>query len=145
MKTRFDSIDVTAMIGDLQSLIGRRVVNIYDEDNATYIVKLDGDGRAFLLLESGIRFHPIQHYQAATSSMPSPFCAKLRKHLRGLRLETATQVANDRVVVLNFGVGESRHSLIVELYARGNLILCDGDYRILALLRSHTYDGKEAT
>jgi hypothetical protein len=30
--------------------------------------------------------------------------------------------------------------LILELYAQGNILLCDGEYRILALLRTHQYE-----
>ena len=75
--------------------------------------------------------------------MPSPFAMKLRKHLRNLRLENVTQLGNlDRVVDFRFGSGSYAHHLILELYAQGNLILCDGEYRILGLLRTHEYEVK---
>lgn len=52
-----------------------------------------------------------------------------------------TQLGNlDRVVDFRFGSGSYAHHLILELYAQGNLILCDGEYRILALLRTHEYE-----
>lgn len=94
-----------------------------------------------LLLESGVRFHTSEtSYE--NPAMPSQFCSKLRKHLRGLRLEQVTQLGMmDRVVHLVFGSGDAqRHSLILELYARGNLILTNSQYSILALLRSHEYN-----
>lgn len=66
---------------------------------------------------------------------------KLRKHLRNLRLENVTQLGNlDRVVDFRFGSGTYAHHIILELYAQGNIILCDGEYRILALLRTHQYE-----
>jgi predicted ribosome quality control (RQC) complex YloA/Tae2 family protein len=142
IKSRFDSLDVTAMVAWMQrNLAGRRVVNVYDgESGESYIFKLDGSyGKCFLLVESGIRFHPLEHFDAG-KSMPSPFCAKLRKHMRGLRLEHIQQLGlTDRVILMQFGSGASRHSLILELYAKGNLILTNAEYSILALLRSHTY------
>mmetsp|Transcript_17184 Transcript_17184/g.37074 ORF Transcript_17184/g.37074 Transcript_17184/m.37074 type:complete len:1292 (-) Transcript_17184:45-3920(-) len=102
--------------------------------------------RAMLLIESGVRFHPTTHYtqsSSGSSSMPSPFAMKLRKHLRNLRLENVTQLGNlDRVVDFRFGSGSYAHHLILELYAQGNLILCDGEYRILGLLRTHEYEVK---
>jgi predicted ribosome quality control (RQC) complex YloA/Tae2 family protein len=144
-KVRFDGIDVSAMINHVKrELIGRRIVNIYDgvSDNDAFLLKLDGDGKPLLFLDSGIRFHITRHQALLQQDgMPSPFCSKLRKHLRGLRFERVVQFGNyDRVVNFVFGTGESRHSLILELYARGNLILTKGDYTILALLRSHEYD-----
>lgn len=143
-KVRYDGIDVAAMVNQLQrELLGRRIINIYDgvSDADAFLLKLDG-GRTMLFLESGIRFHTTQHQSSLQQEgMPSPFCSKLRKHLRGLRLERIVQLGKyDRVVNFVFGTGESRHSLILELYARGNIILTKASYEILALLRSHDYE-----
>lgn len=147
-KVRFDGLDVQAMVAYLQgTFAGRRVVNIYDGlTGESYIFKLEGENdksknsnsKEFLLLESGIRFHTISNFQA--DALPTPFCAKLRKHIRGLRLELITQIGSDRVVLFQFGAGPSKHSIILELYAKGNLILTDKDYTVLALLRSHVYN-----
>jgi len=145
-KTRFDALDVTAMVACLQQQqLGHRVVNIYDdpENPNIYILKLEGN--RFLLLESGIRLHTTSQ-RNTNNSMPSPFCSKLRKHLRGLRLEAIKQLQGDRVVLLQFGVGASKHALVLELYAKGNLVLCQGEtYTIQALLRSHVYQIDDKT
>lgn len=157
-KVRFDGLDVTAMVAELnRTMLGRRVINIYHEASDCYILKLDGTGNAatgsggggdsknLLLLESGIRFHATVHPPStATGTLPPPFCSKLRKHLRGLRLEKIAQLGlADRVVNFVFGSGEQKHSLILELYARGNLILTSANYEILALLRSHEFEAKD--
>jgi len=168
-KVRFDGIDVAAMVAYLNRVaLGRRVINIYNGPNGdTYVFKMDklttssDDGgvkkeknddnnvaasNLLLLLESGVRFHTSrQPYE--NPGMPSQFCAKLRKHLRGLRLEQVTQLGTmDRVVHLVFGSGESqRHSLMLELYARGNLVLTNSSYTILSLLRSHEYNKQQTT
>jgi predicted ribosome quality control (RQC) complex YloA/Tae2 family protein len=151
-KVRFDGLDVQAMVAYLQvTLVGRRIVNIYDgggNGNETYILKLDGEttnkkadsSKQFLFMESGIRFHTIAQFSGADTKLPTPFCMKLRKHLRGLRLENILQISTDRVVLFQFGVGQYKHCIILELYAKGNLILTDKDYVVLALLRSHVYN-----
>lgn len=136
-KVRFDGLDVTAMVAFLKTILGRRIVNVYDGDSGeTYLFKLDGE-KQFLLLESGIRFHTIPSFES--NGMPSAFCSKLRKHLRGLRVESVKQIGTDRVALFQFGAGPSKHCIILELYSKGNLILTDGNYNILALLRSHEY------
>lgn len=148
-KVRFDGLDVAAMVAHWNRVaLGRRVINIYNGSNGdTYLMKLDKQtgeaGNMLLLLESGIRFHSTnESYE--NPGMPSPFCAKLRKHLRGLRLESVQQLGKkDRVVLLTFGSGEAqRHALILEFYARGNIVLTNSSYSILSLLRSHDYDGQ---
>eukprot|EP00980_Cylindrotheca_fusiformis_P024232 scaffold11675_cov123-Cylindrotheca_fusiformis.AAC.1 len=146
-KVRFDGLDVAAMVATWNRVaLGRRVINIYDGPNGdTYLFKLDKqsgeESNLLLIIESGMRFHSTQQ-SFENPGMPSQFCSKMRKHLRGLRLENVQQLGEmDRVVNLVFGSGEKqRHSLIVEFYARGNIILTNSEYQILSLLRSHEYD-----
>ncbi|KAI6657585.1 Nuclear export mediator factor NEMF-like [Oopsacas minuta] len=67
---------------------------------------------------------------------------KLRKHIRNSRLESLNQMGNDRVIDLFFTTGTDNYHIIVELYDRGNVILTDGQYIILSLLRTRK-DGEE--
>eukprot|EP00904_Undaria_pinnatifida_P003756 jgi/Undpi1/13381/HiC_scaffold_8.g03040.m1 len=144
-KTRFTAADVRAMVRDLRSsVLGLRVVNVYDLDAKTYLLKLASPGqeKAVLLLESGVRFHTTK-FAHTKSDMPSGFSMKLRKHSRTQRLEDVRQVGMDRVVDFKFGSGDASNHVILELYASGNIILTDHKYEILDLLRTHTYDGQD--
>lgn len=142
-KTRFSTTDTKAMVRDIRStLLGQRVANIYDLNDKTYLFKFAVPGKSekiLLLLESGVRFHTTK-YARDKSDLPSPFAMKLRKHIRTRRLEDVKQLCNDRVVDLKFGSGDSVFHIILELYANGNIILTDGNYEILALLRSHQFE-----
>eukprot|EP00934_Nitzschia_sp_Nitz4_P008699 Nitzschia sp. Nitz4//scaffold31_size150131//110698//114270//NITZ4_002845-RA/size150131-processed-gene-0.142-mRNA-1//-1//CDS//3329547710//8689//frame0 len=146
-KVRFDGLDVAAMVAHWNRVaLGRRIINIYNGPNGeTYLIKLDklpGEtSNMMLILESGIRFH-VTNEAYENPGMPSPFCAKLRKHLRGLRLEAVQQLGlMDRVIMMSFGSGDAqRHNIILELYSKGNLLLTNSSYIVLSLLRSHDYD-----
>ncbi|CAI5707598.1 unnamed protein product [Peronospora farinosa] len=151
-KTRMSIDDIHAMVGSVRAnVVNMFVTNIYDiqgqSDSGSakiYILKLHQPPfpKRFLLLESGVRFHTSQYAREAKASnvLPSQFTMKLRKHLRGKRLSALTQLEGDRVVDLTFGQGPLKCHLILELYASGNIILTDGDYRILSLLRTHRFD-----
>jgi len=54
-KTRFTTLDVTAMVAELRSkLVGLRINNIYDLNTKTYVFKLTrSEQKEFLILESG--------------------------------------------------------------------------------------------
>lgn len=52
------------------------------------------------------------------------------------------QLGTDRIIDFQFGVGEATYHLILELYDRGNIILCDWEMTILNVLRPHT-EGEE--
>jgi hypothetical protein len=142
-KARFSTTDTKAMVRDIRAtLLGQRLANIYDLNDKTYLFKFAVPGKSeklMLLLESGIRFHTTK-YARDKSDLPSPFAMKLRKHIRTKRLEDVRQLCNDRVVDLKFGSGDAIFHIILELYANGNIILTDGNYEILALLRSHQFE-----
>ncbi|KAG5440635.1 hypothetical protein PCK2_000345 [Pneumocystis canis] len=91
--------------------------------------------------ESGSRIH-LTCYTRETATLPSQFCAKLRKHLKSKQLTSLEQIGNDRVVYLGFGGKcetmeplKPQYYLIFEFYAAGNILLTDGDMKILSLLR----------
>lgn len=122
--------------------MGLRVNQIYDIDNKTYLIKLqDKDVKQTLLFESGIRFHTTS-FEWPKNPSPSGFTMKLRKHLKNKRLESLKQLGTDRIIDFTFGVGEATYHLILELYDRGNLVLCDHEMTILNVLRPHT-EGEE--
>ena len=139
-KGKMSLIDVRAMVKELKSkLIGLRVANIYHLSDKTFLIRLSGtDLKQMLLVESGVRLHTTK-YAREHDQAPSNFCAKLRKHLRMLKLEDIAQVGNDRIVDLQFGRGDKMHHLILEFYDQGNIILTDANYQIIMLLRVHTY------
>jgi predicted ribosome quality control (RQC) complex YloA/Tae2 family protein len=123
------------------NVMGKRLANVYDLSERTYLFKFTGlssSEKCLLLIESGIRFHCTQ-YVRSTPDLPSPFAMKLRRHIRTKRLENIQQLGYDRVVDMKFGSGESIHHLILEFYAGGNIVLTDGNYEVLALLRSHQF------
>ncbi|XP_032232497.2 ribosome quality control complex subunit NEMF [Nematostella vectensis] len=136
MKGRFTTIDLCASITELKErLLGMRVVNVYDIDNKTYLIKLQRpEGKAMLLIESGNRMHTTE-FEWPKSNFPSGFAIKLRKHLKQRRLVAVTQLGVDRIVDLQFGSNEAAYHLIIEFYDRGNIVLTDHEYLILNLLR----------
>ncbi|KAG0340587.1 hypothetical protein BG004_006345 [Podila humilis] len=94
------------------------------------------DHKELVLIESGIRMHTTL-YLRDKSITPSGFCIKLRKHLRTRRLTNVRQLGSDRIVDYEFGADDlsNTYHVIAEFYAAGNLILTDGHYRILSILR----------
>ncbi|VDL73006.1 unnamed protein product [Nippostrongylus brasiliensis] len=148
MKTRFTTLDVSAAVCDLQEVVGSRLVNVYDINHKTYLLKLTqkktnrAPEKHMILLESGIRIHRT-FYDHEKSHFPSSFSQKLRKHIKNRRLTMVSQLGIDRVVDLCFGDDETACHIIVELYDRGNVVLTDVEYTILNVLRPRTDKDKD--
>ena len=85
----------------------------------------------------------VTKFEREKDSCPLPFAVKLRKHIKNRRCTAVRQLGLDRVVDLTFGVGDKAHHLIFEFYASGNMILTDHQFKILDLLRVHTYETKK--
>ncbi|XP_070834821.1 ribosome quality control complex subunit NEMF [Chaetodon trifascialis] len=144
MKTRFTTVDIRAVIAEINAnYIGMRVNNVYDIDNRTYLIRLQKpDSKAVLLVESGTRIHSTD-FEWPKNMMPSGFAMKCRKHLKSRRLTQVKQLGIDRIVDIQFGSDEAAYHLIVELYDRGNIILADHEYTILNLLRFRTAEAED--
>ena len=156
-KQKFNNFDVCAEAAALRRrCVGMRLNNVYDVDDKasgrTLLLKFTRSGGATasgeadkvtVLVESGTRFHTTAYaLENKRPGMPSKFNEKLRMHLRSKRLSAVTQFGMDRAVDFTFGSGDTEHHLILELYAQGNVVLTDKDYRILTLLRPHRDDDK---
>ncbi|KAJ8906864.1 hypothetical protein NDN08_003348 [Rhodosorus marinus] len=94
----------------------------------------EGWQKVLLLIESGIRVHTTL-FDREKGDAPSGFTAKMRKHLRNKRLDGIEQLMSDRTFKLIFTSSSETCHLIIELYSAGNIILTDGEYKIIALLR----------
>jgi predicted ribosome quality control (RQC) complex YloA/Tae2 family protein len=104
-----------------------------------------------LLVQPGVKLLVTRYAKPSTSSGksdgngskeqqsggPSNFVQKLRKHVKQKRLNDIRQLGMDRAVLLTFGANETETKLVVELYASGNAVLCDREFMVMTLLRSH--------
>jgi predicted ribosome quality control (RQC) complex YloA/Tae2 family protein len=134
-KKEFTSFDVAAVVRELkESIVNSRVSNIYQLNEDTVLLKLRGaDGTVFtLVLEAGKRLH-LTSYTLKKPLVPPAFCMALRKHLRGSWLTGIEQYEFERVVVFHFK-GKIVFRLFLELFGEGNIILVDGENRIVQAL-----------
>lgn len=117
-----------------QSLIGLRLANIYDISSKKLLLKFAVSGKKEqLMIDSGFRTH-LTDFTRATAAAPSPFTARLRKFIKTRRCTSITQIGTDRIIELQFSDGA--YHLYLEFFAAGNVILTDGDSKILAILRN---------
>jgi len=140
MKLTFTTHDIFALVYEMQSCIGYRVLNIYDINNKTICLKFnDNSIKKYLLIESSSKFYMLNNF-STIKDFPSSFSSKLRKHINNKRIESIKQLNLDRVIDIQFSSGELAHHLICEFYASGNIILTDHNYNILTLIHPHIYE-----
>ncbi|ORZ33739.1 fibronectin-binding protein A N-terminus-domain-containing protein [Catenaria anguillulae PL171] len=139
MKSRFTALDIAAVAKDLQRCLGMRLQNVYDINAKTYLFKFGRpQEKQLVLVESGIRVHSTE-FEREKPPQPSPFAMKLRKHIKQRRLTGVRQLGGrDRVLIFEFGgepLAVMNFNLVCEFYASGNVVLTDGEWKIIAVLR----------
>jgi len=70
---------------------------------------------------------------------PGGFSALLKKHLFNQRIISFTQRGLDRIVLIEF----PEKILILELFSKGNVILCDKEYKILRAMRKEQWKDRK--
>ncbi len=135
-----DAITLKAILAELQSAAGTRIEKIQQPAKEQVILTLRGNRK--LLLSAGAA--PRIHFTTLTRENPAAppmFCMLLRKHLSGGYIEAVEQAGLDRVAVLTIramdeiGVSSTKKLVLECISHRSNLILLDGEGRILDALR----------
>lgn len=142
MKTNLTSLEVHYLVDELQFLVGGRVDNIYNPKKEELILQfyVSGKGKQILRIVSGKLLYLASSRESAEE--PSGFCMFLRKHLGNARLRSIKQLGSERIVEFVFEK-EERKKLIVELFGKGNILLCDKNDMILSALVYHKWKDRE--
>lgn len=147
----FDAVFLSAVVEELTPVLtGERIDKIQQPARDTVLLHLRSRGK-LLLSANGSR--PRIHLTRAAfenPAQPPMFCMLLRKHLSGGRIAGLTQPEAERKLDLaldctdEMGVPCRKH-LILELMGRNsNLILTDGDGRIIDCMRRVDFEMSEA-
>ena len=137
-----DAICLQAILEELRpQLLGLRIDKVQQPARDQVILLLRGNKR--LLLCAGANAPRIQLTELPRESPAEPpmFCMLLRKHLVGARVAAVEQPALERLARLELDITDDfgrpgRRTLVLEAMGRrSNLILLDGEGRILDCLR----------
>lgn len=140
-----DSVTLSALCAELRERVtGARIDKVQQPERDTVLFSLHGPGgNGRLLLCGGVgtaRAH-LTEARYENPAQPPMFCMLLRKHLTGARIAAVEQPERERLLsfsldaVDEMGVGVQKR-LVVEMIGRGtNLILVDGEGRIIECLR----------
>jgi predicted ribosome quality control (RQC) complex YloA/Tae2 family protein len=144
MKDSMSSVDVAAIVLELQDMVGARLVKAYQPGEEEIRLKLHQKekGSLDLIIEAGKRIH-LTSYQRASPRVPSNFAMYMRKHLRGGRIAKIQQLEFDRLVEVTIERWDKQLRLIAEFLPRGNIVLVDEAGEIMLPLRRKSFATRE--
>jgi len=133
-------LELYHLVRELQVLVGSRVDNVYDCDGFLFQFHKSGTGKLFLKISDKVLW--------LCASKPvvgevSGLCSVLRKRLIGKKLVSVVQLGSERIVKFVFETREETYFVFVELFSNGNVVLTDGDTKILGAKEERAWKDRE--
>lgn len=142
MKT-MSNVDVFAVTSELNEMLrGARVDKAYQPLKDTVIIRfhVPGEGRVDVVMQAGVRIHRT-NYPPQNPKVPPSFPMLLRKHLKGGVVREVRQHGFDRIVEITVEK-DQEYTLMVELFAKGNIILLNQEREIILPLKRKTWSDR---
>lgn len=138
------NVDVYAVCHELRELLkGARVDKAYQPTKDTVLIRfhVSGKGRVDIVFQAGRRMHMTQ-YPLPNPKIPPNFPMLLRKYIKGATVEDVRQYNFDRIVELHVAK-EHKFTLVVELFAKGNIILLNEEGMIILPLKRKLWSDRK--
>lgn len=135
MPGSLSALELALLIKELQtSLINAKVEKIYllpEQPELLLQFHLPNHGKRILRIVVP-DFLYLTETKQEMPEQPHGFCLFLRRHLNNTRLRAIQQIDFERILDLTFEVKDKTYHLVLELFSKGNIILCDKEYKILS-------------
>jgi predicted ribosome quality control (RQC) complex YloA/Tae2 family protein len=126
MNYQLSGVDLSVILKELQLLKGAKVDKIFQSEKDEFIFRFHKTGIGKLMLRIFLpRLMYLTSYKKEMQDHPKGFCMYLRKYLTNARIKSFSQIAMERIVKIIFETKESDISVYIELFGKGNVILCD--------------------
>ncbi|MGM0404617.1 MAG: ribosome rescue protein RqcH [Thermoplasmatota archaeon] len=142
MKEEMESLEISAAVNELKSLIGGYTQKIYrpNKKELLFRIHVPGKGKKMLIFRIGKALY-LTEKDRDNPMHPGDFIMLIRKYIGNASITDIYQHEFDRVVVMELRK-KRKFRLIFEVFGKGNLIL-DGEDRILLPYRSESWSHRE--
>lgn len=137
------ALDLHYLVNEFEILLGSKIDQIYQPKKKEVLLQfhIRNTGKKILriLLPDFIYITESKEEQKE----PMEYCKILRKYLSNTILKKINQIDFERILELHFQGKNEGYILIVELFSKGNLILCKSDYTIIYPLEMQKWADRE--
>src|SRR3989344_4942202 len=139
MKHELSLIDLHFIVKELQPLIGSVIDKIFQYEREVYFrLHSSSFGKNILVVTKSLIFLSSKKKE---SEVLHGFCAFLRKHLSRAKIHSIEQLACERIVKIVWD-HKVKYVMYIELFNKGNIILCDENNTIIGLLEKQLWENR---
>lgn len=134
------SVEYVHLVREFQELVGARIDKVYHSDGFFLLPVYTGSRRTNLVIDV-----PRVAYLSDNKpsfGRPGGFCMFLRKRLKSGLITAVEQVGFDRILRFAVQTRDADYQLFVELFGKGNLVLCDEEQRIVSAYDNVVYQDR---
>ncbi len=136
-KTGLSSLELAAVMNELQMLAKAKIASLHQfGQEFIFQLHLVGKGKQLLRIVPGKLLCLTQKKE--TAAKPTDFCLQLRRRLEGGIITSLQQKEAERIVVMEVE-RKDKFQVIIELFSKGNMVVTDQNYIILALLEQQEW------
>ncbi len=137
------SFDFITITNELRKLVGSKVEKIYNPFEKEFLFALyhpEIKKKDLRIIVPEVLYVTEQLFPNPT--YPSHFCMFLRKHLSGAVMSKLVQKGFERIIEIHFIKKGKGYILVCEFFSKGNMILCDDEYKIIAPLKVQDWSSR---
>lgn len=126
MKKELSSIELNYLVNEFQQLLGGKIDKIYQpaKNELLIVFHVPRIGKKMLRATLPNFVWLTEKKPEMPEKMPG-FCGVLRKYLSNARLRKIEQINSERILILELETKDAKYALILELFSKGNAILCE--------------------
>lgn len=139
MKKALTGPDIRELVSDWQYLVGCRLEQFGRPSSNELILKFRSSKTGTVRLRINLGgWAYVTKESISTESNQGVFVNTVRKTIKKSRLESIKQLHGDRILCLEFMRGDENHTLISEMFHKGNAILCK-EGKITTVMRKQKF------
>jgi predicted ribosome quality control (RQC) complex YloA/Tae2 family protein len=139
MDLALSNLTLKHLVEELKFLENGFVNNVQTLENGWIKVKVHSkaSGDKNLVITQSALF--VSNYSLQAKQSPGGFSALLKKYLNNQRIIKISQHSADRIIVVEF----PESIMIIELFAKGNLVLCNKEMKIIKAMRREEWKDRK--
>lgn len=140
MKSELSALELHYLVEEFSVLVNGRIDQIYHPDKNEVILQfhVPSIGRKILRILLP-HFIYLTEEKKENPEKISGFCQFLRKRLENAKLKEIRQKNSERILEFMFEAKDGKINLMVELFSKGNVIVCDENHNILSVLENQEF------
>ena len=132
------SLEIIRLVEELKTFENFYLDQFYETDTSKFRIKLSRKGEK-ANLQCLLPYAINRTSTIETKEQASNFSMAVRKRALGLKITKIEQYNNDRIILFRAEKPEYPINLIFEMFGRGNLIITDGNMKILLAYKIHEF------